>query len=188
MNVYKYTTKNYYWIILISLFIQSCYSYGPVHKPYEYHKKTKEYKENYMQKTYNAIQTEIPIAEVTLVQDSIKILFPDYIKYQSNEVVPASTYKEALVSLSKLLLNHSETNLLAVGYTDNNGTVSYNKKLSNKRAEFIKNYLVFLGMMETKIETWGLGSQNPIGDNSTEEGKLKNRRVEFIVLYDDGIH
>jgi outer membrane protein OmpA-like peptidoglycan-associated protein len=174
-----------FYFFIISVFLQSCYTYGPVHKPYDYNKKTKEYRLNYLQKTFADIQVKMPEADISIVEDSIKILFPNQIIYYSNEVAPSTTYKEPLTMLANLLLNHAETNLLVVGHCDVTGTSQFNKKLSLKRADFIKDFLIFSGLTSSKIEAWGLGNLYPIGDNKTEEGRQKNRRVEFVVLYDE---
>ena len=180
---------NYSFIAFIGLvmfFISGCYSYGPIHKPYGYNKRTPEYKTYYINKTYNEVKTNIPEASIEIVKDSIKILFPDHIIYQLQEIEPSMRYKEPLDKLSSLLQTYNETNLLITGHCDNSGTVQLNKKLSANRAAFIKKYLVQTGMNSTRIETWGLGSSAPIESNNTPEGRKKNRRVEFVVLYDSG--
>jgi outer membrane protein OmpA-like peptidoglycan-associated protein len=68
-----------------------------------------------------------------------------------------------------------------VGYTDNIGTAAYNKKLSLRRAEAVRDYLVSLGADPAKLEVIGEGMANPVADNSTAEGRAKNRRVEVEV-------
>jgi outer membrane protein OmpA-like peptidoglycan-associated protein len=67
------------------------------------------------------------------------------------------------------------------GYTDNIGTAAYNKKLSLRRAEAVRDYLVSLGADPAKLEVIGEGMANPVADNSTAEGRAKNRRVEVEV-------
>ena len=66
------------------------------------------------------------------------------------------------------------------GYTDNVGSSYYNKKLSQKRADSVKEWLVIRGIDPKRIVTKGYGLENPIASNSTEEGRSKNRRIEFI--------
>jgi outer membrane protein OmpA-like peptidoglycan-associated protein len=175
----KYTAILFFGLV----FFGSCYSYGPTHKPYGYNKKTKEYKQYYINQTFEDAKVSIPEAEVKLIEDSIKILFPEHILYKLQEVEPSSTYKPSLEKLTALLLNHTETDLLITGHCDNTGSVSFNKKLSGKRADFIKHYLMQLGVTSGRMESWGLGSSSPIADNSSIEGQAKNRRVEFVVLY-----
>ena len=71
------------------------------------------------------------------------------------------------------------------GHTDNVGDANKNRELSRVRAMQIKNVLVEKGVSDARLTSWGLGSLSPIADNSTQEGRNKNRRVEFIVLYRD---
>lgn len=165
--------------------IISCYSYGPIHKPYDKRIKTKEYKENYINKTYIEATEKIAEGDIENLKESIKILFPNHIVYHSNEYIPTLEFATPLKKLAQLLNKFPETNILVTGYSDNDGSDSYNKKISVKRADFIKKYLVEQGVRSTRIESWGLGELSPIASNKTDEGKSKNRRVEFIILYDD---
>ncbi len=68
------------------------------------------------------------------------------------------------------------------GYTDNVGSASYNQKLSLERAKTVKRYLTSNGIAPSRITTVGYGEKDPIGDNSTAEGRAQNRRIEFKVL------
>ena len=74
--------------------------------------------------------------------------------------------------------------VLIEGYTDSSGDASFNQQLSEKRAEAVKAELVANGANPAKIKTVGHGEANPIADNSTREGRAKNRRVEIKV---DGV-
>lgn len=165
--------------------ISSCYTYGPTHKPYGYRIKTKEYKANYINKAYEEAKTEISEGTIEHINETIKILFPNHINYHSNETIPSLEFALPLKKLAFLLKKYPETNILITGHTDNTGTEEYNKKIARKRADFIKKYLVEQGVMSSRIESWGLGSVSPIESNNTQEGKAKNRRVEFVILYDD---
>lgn len=66
------------------------------------------------------------------------------------------------------------------GHCDNQGSDKVNDPLSQKRSEAIVNALVKLGVDEFNLKAVGKGSHEPVADNSTEEGRAKNRRVEFI--------
>jgi outer membrane protein OmpA-like peptidoglycan-associated protein len=75
------------------------------------------------------------------------------------------------------------------GYTDNKGTEQYNQKLSEKRAEAVKQYLIKEGAVDkTKISSKGYGESRPIAPNKTKDGKdnpegrAKNRRVEILII------
>ena len=72
--------------------------------------------------------------------------------------------------------------ILAIGHTDRIGSVAYNQKLSVRRSEAVKAYLVTKGIEKNRIYTEGKGEKQPIADNKTKEGRAKNRRVEIEVV------
>jgi OOP family OmpA-OmpF porin len=72
--------------------------------------------------------------------------------------------------------------VIAVGHTDSTGAAGYNQMLSNRRAESVKAYLVSKGIESNRIYTEGKGLTQPVADNSTREGRAKNRRVEVEVV------
>lgn len=72
--------------------------------------------------------------------------------------------------------------IIAIGHTDSIGSDAYNKKLSLRRANAVKAYLVSKGIEANRIYTEGKGESQPIADNKTKEGRAKNRRVEIEVV------
>ena len=72
--------------------------------------------------------------------------------------------------------------IIAIGHTDSIGTKAYNQKLSVRRANAVKAYLVSKGIEANRIYTEGKGETQPIADNKTKEGRAKNRRVEIEVV------
>jgi len=72
--------------------------------------------------------------------------------------------------------------IIAVGHTDSVGSVAYNQKLSVRRAEAVKAYLVSKGIEKNRVYTEGKGKSQPVADNKTAEGRAKNRRVEIEVV------
>ncbi|NML46565.1 OmpA family protein [Ramlibacter sp. G-1-2-2] len=72
--------------------------------------------------------------------------------------------------------------IIAVGHTDSIGTKEYNQKLSVRRAEAVKAYLVSKGIEKNRVYTEGKGLTQPVADNRTAEGRAKNRRVEIEVV------
>ena len=72
--------------------------------------------------------------------------------------------------------------IIAVGHTDSVGTDAYNQKLSVRRAEAVKAYLVSKGIEKNRVYTEGKGEKQPVADNKTREGRAQNRRVEIEVV------
>ena len=76
-------------------------------------------------------------------------------------------------------VKYPDANLAVTGYTDSTGSKKYNLKLSERRAESVKAYLVKKGVAADRISTRGDGEANPVASNKTNEGRAQNRRVEI---------
>ena len=72
--------------------------------------------------------------------------------------------------------------IIAVGHTDSVGSDAYNQKLSVRRSEAVKAYLVSKGIEKNRVYTEGKGEKQPVADNKTAEGRAKNRRVDIEVV------
>jgi OOP family OmpA-OmpF porin len=92
---------------------------------------------------------------------------------------------EGKAKLDDLAAKVKDINLevvIAVGHTDATGPDGYNQKLSVRRSEAVKAYLVSKGIEKNRIYTEGKGEAQPVADNKTREGRAKNRRVEVEVV------
>lgn len=67
------------------------------------------------------------------------------------------------------------------GYTDNIGSDEYNQKLSDERAASVRDYLVSQGVAQPNVTVMGYGKNDPIADNSTNDGRAQNHRVQMVV-------
>jgi len=100
------------------------------------------------------------------------------------EINKAKLNKKSYVELDALTayLKSAPTALILIeGHTDNRGDSEQNKILSSKRANTIASYLITKGIDSSRIKTAGLGGTQPISDNATEEGRIKNRRTSFTI-------
>jgi len=86
-----------------------------------------------------------------------------------------------LAKLSGVIQAHPGLNLAIEGYTDTTGTPDFNMKLSQQRADAVRDFLISQGMSPDTITSKGLGQADPVADNSTAAGRKQNRRVEIIV-------
>ena len=84
--------------------------------------------------------------------------------------------------LAQLIKDINLEVVVAVGHTDSIGTEAYNLKLSERRAQAVKAYLVSKGIDASRIYTEGKGEAQPIASNKTAEGRAKNRRVDIEVV------
>ena len=109
---------------------------------------------------------------------------PTILKYlffekNSSRILPES--EDELLMLADILSAAGEMHIEIAGHTDESGSEEGNLKLSEQRAQAVVNFMEMLDIDPTRMASKGWGSQKPIADNNTEEGRIKNRRVEFTV-------
>jgi OmpA-OmpF porin, OOP family len=100
-----------------------------------------------------------------------------YFKTGDNTLPVDADLAAYLEKANVYLKSHTDKKLSIGGYTDNVGNADFNQKLSARRAAFVKNELAKRGISNDHMESFGKGMEDPIADNSTDEGKQKNRRV-----------
>jgi outer membrane protein OmpA-like peptidoglycan-associated protein len=86
-----------------------------------------------------------------------------------------------LAKLSGIILSHPGLNLAVEGYTDSVGSDDFNLKLSQQRADTVRDYLVTQGLQDSSVTANGFGKADPVADNDTPAGRQQNRRVEIVV-------
>jgi outer membrane protein OmpA-like peptidoglycan-associated protein len=89
--------------------------------------------------------------------------------------------KEKLAKVSGILLAYPSLHLTVEGHTDSTGSDEYNQKLSERRADSVREYLVTNGISSSNIEAHGYGKTRPVASNDTAAGRQQNRRVELVV-------
>jgi adhesin transport system outer membrane protein len=100
-------------------------------------------------------------------------------KYKSTETTEETS--EYLNLVAKEMNKYPQKHLIINAYTDSIGSKAYNIGLSNKRAQAVRQVLIDEGANPDQITAVGLGESNPVASNATDEGRAKNRRVEFLV-------
>lgn len=119
----------------------------------------------------------------------VKIKFDPARQYRLDNVHfdtdKASLRPDSYAELSELLdylQRHEEVKIEIAGHTDNVGTEAHNLKLSQDRANTIRNYLIGKGIKAVRLTAKGYGATKPVADNATAEGRQQNRRTEVQIL------
>ncbi len=113
-----------------------------------------------------------------------KIVIIQRIEFDVDDDVILSEWKPVLDEVARVILEHDEIAVVTVGgHTDNTFTAAHNLQLSKRRAKAVRKYLIQMGVASGRLKAKGFGLTQPIDDNSTEEGRQRNRRVEFKVKY-----
>ena len=120
---------------------------------------------------------EKPKEEVRIMEKEPVVL--EGVNFELNSAKLQENSKRILDMVVRTMKSHPSLNVLVTGHTDNLGNEEYNRDLSQRRAESVKEYLVSEGIAPSRIETMGLGERKPIAPNSTPEGREKNRRIEI---------
>ena len=102
------------------------------------------------------------------------------ITFATNSAATTPESDKVLTEIAALLKNQPEWNITVEGHTDNVGAKSANQMLSQKRAEAVVAWLGSHGVDRARLKASGLGDTKPVGDNATDEGRAKNRRVELV--------
>lgn len=139
---------------------------------------------NKMDKQAQKIEEEIPGADVERIDDAIVITFDEGsgVYFDTNKFNVNEASKVNLDKLAGVMKEYVDTNILVVGHTDSTGPYEFNMTLSKNRAQAVTNYLVGKGLSSGRFTTEWFGPDKPTHDNSTPEGRAKNRRVNVAIV------
>ncbi|WP_370622881.1 OmpA family protein [Winogradskyella forsetii] len=142
-----------------------------------------------MDKQAKEIENEIPGATVERVDDGIVITFDEKsgVYFATEKYNINAKSQETLNKLAGVFIEYPDTNILVVGHTDNTGNDAYNMTLSKNRAQAVTNYLMSKGLSSGRFTTHWFGEEQPMYDNSTAEGRSKNRRVNIAIVPDENM-
>lgn len=111
----------------------------------------------------------------------IVLTLPGSVYFDSGHSAVKPRSRERLARIGQVLAGASDRAILVEGHTDSTGSAKFNMKLSELRAESVKDILVENAVSGDRIETHGYGSTKPVASNGTREGRSQNRRVEIVV-------
>lgn len=125
-----------------------------------------------------------PPKRVQVTADAIVITEKIMFEYDKADIRPESF--ELCDEIVDVIQKNPRIKKISIeGHTDGDGSAKYNKKLSQKRADAVKKYFVDKGVDAGRLESVGHGEDKPLAENDTDEGKEKNRRVEFLIVAQD---
>lgn len=148
----------------------------------------------FIQLSGNSASGDIQILQTAPFKQTIKLLKSDqiqkdlkekgksvlHINFDTDKATLKPDGKEAVAEISKALQSDNALNISINGYTDNTGDDAHNFQLSKDRAAAVKTAIIASGIDAKRLDSTGFGSKNPIADNSTDDGKTQNRRVELV--------
>ncbi len=134
-----------------------------------------------MDKQAEEIKNAIPDAQVVRVGEGIVIEFNNKILFGFDQSILSSEAKTNLKKLELILEKYPDTNIEVQGHTDSKGTAKYNLALSERRAMAVSSHLASIGVTTSRLTIHGFGEAAPKYENTTEDGRSQNRRVEFLV-------
>jgi len=134
-----------------------------------------------MDKQAEEIKSKVPDAKVERVGEGLVVEFASIVLFGFDRSDLSADAKTNLDKLVVVLNEYVDTNIEIQGHTDDKGTETYNQTLSEKRAKTVSDYLVNKAITSSRITVKGFGETVPKYDNTTEEGRAQNRRVEFLI-------
>ncbi len=143
----------------------------------------------YMDNQEKAMNQAIANSEAATMQrerqqnvDMLTVTFKSDYLFAVNSATLLPGADTELQRVAKVLREYPETNIQIAGYTDSSGSEEYNQRLSERRAEAVKNALMGMGVSASRLTTIGYGESRPVASNATESGRQQNRRVEVRIV------
>jgi outer membrane protein OmpA-like peptidoglycan-associated protein len=137
----------------------------------------------YMDKQEDELRKVMRDSGVTVTRkgDDIILNMPGNITFRTDSADLNSQFYKVLDGVAQVAKKYEKTIIEVAGHTDSTGTAEYNKGLSQRRANSVADYLVTRGVIQARIMTAAGGEDHPIANNTTEQGRAANRRVEVTL-------
>ena len=104
------------------------------------------------------------------------------VEFDTDKAVVKDKYRNEIKKVADFMKTYPNTTAVIEGHTDNVDTAEYNQKLSDERANSVRQYLINnFGIKASRLTAVGYGLTKPIASNNTEEGRQKNRRVQAVI-------
>ena len=136
---------------------------------------------NYMDRQAAEMKRKLPEAAVAREGDKLYVALPSGILFDVDKSEIKPTAKDSIANAAEVLVKYPDTYITVEGHTDSTGTTEHNQKLSERRADAVRDQLLRDGVPASRMSIKGYGESNPIADNSTPEGRQSNRRVQLEI-------
>lgn len=136
---------------------------------------------HHMDKQAEELRNDLKGTTVTRVGEGIRITFDSGLLFAVDKSDLSGTAQDNITQLATTLNKYDDTEVLIEGHTDADGADAYNETLSESRARAVARALMAQGVQAGRISTMGYGETQPVGDNTSAEGKAQNRRVEVAI-------
>jgi outer membrane protein OmpA-like peptidoglycan-associated protein len=123
----------------------------------------------------------IPGADVQRRDDSLLVNFESSLLFATDKSHLEAGAYDRLRALARTLNNYPKSRVIIKGHTDNVGDDAYNQRLSESRADTVRNFLIAEGVASSRITAIGFGESMPLTTNATSDGRSQNRRVEIEI-------
>lgn len=139
---------------------------------------------NYMDQQEQEFRDELAGSGVQVYRegDNLRLQLPGNITFATGSAGISQGFNPVLEDVAKVLNKYPKTTLMVEGHTDDVGSAESNQKLSEARANSVKNFLLGQQVDYRRITTVGLGEYQPVVDNSSDANRQRNRRVELKIL------
>jgi outer membrane protein OmpA-like peptidoglycan-associated protein len=135
----------------------------------------------------NAADAQAKLAQLAQVKEDERgkiITLNGSVLFTSGQSDLLDSARDRLKQVADALKTMGNHDITVEGFTDSRGSESLNQRLSERRAQAVRDYLAGQGVTPDKIKSEGMGKANPIADNKTAEGRAMNRRVEIVIARD----
>ena len=136
---------------------------------------------NYMDRQAAEMKRKLPEAAIAREGDKLYVALPSGILFDVDKKEIKPTARDSIAQAAEVLVKYPDTYITVEGHTDSTGTSEYNQKLSESRADAVRDMLMRDGVPASRLSIKGYGESDPVADNSTLEGRQLNRRVQLEI-------
>ena len=138
---------------------------------------------SYMDKQEDELRRVMRDSGVTVTRkgEDIVLNMPGNITFRTDSADLNAQFFKVLDGVAQVAKKYDKTIIEVAGHTDNTGDAGYNRQLSQRRADSVARYLMSRGVADTRLMTAAGGEEHPIANNSTDQGRAANRRVEVTI-------